>query len=185
MKILKFLLVIIFIVPNNLSKAFCNHTLQTMDFDTRINIIHSKVVDLTNIFALHNIKEFNDVYFEPLKYKESVIKYIQKPVIFENKIIAMCMLTRLPLDEYVSTLNVYFNLYKEKKIKEQLLDRCIFNEFDTDYRLIRNFKNSKVQMLIISMIHCKRLSKDFRYNLKDVIEGRSYKALKNSGSINE
>jgi hypothetical protein len=157
--------------------------IDSLNFEKRINIIDSKVVDLTNIFALHHIKEFDDVFFTPLKFEDSVIQYIQKPVSFENKIIAVCSMTKLPLDKYIDILNSYFTLFTENKINEQLLSRCIFNEFDTDYRLAKQYRNTLVRQLLNKMLNRKSLSKEFKINVKETLNGKWYNDLRRTGHL--
>lgn len=150
----------------------------SLTFEKRINTIHSRVVDLTDIFALHQIKEFDEVYLTPLKFEGAVIKYLRKPESFENKIIAICSMTKLPLDEYIKILNSYFILYNKNKINEQLLNRCIFNEFDTDYIIAKQYKNPSVRLLLNKMLNCKTLSNEFKINVKETLNGKWYNDLK-------
>jgi hypothetical protein len=154
-----------------------------MHFKERINSIHSKVGDLTDIFSLHHIKEFNEVYFDPLKYRNSVLDYIKGPVNIENKIIAICLMTRLPLNEYVEMSNSYFVLYNKNIINEQLLDRCIFNEFDTNNTLVKNYRNPKIRLLFEAMLKSKTLSKQFKKNIMETLSGKRYNDLKRTGHI--
>ena len=167
----------------NASKLPKQQGIDSLNFEKRINVIHSKVVDLTNIFALHHIEEFNEIYIAPLKFESSVIHYIQKPVIFENKIIAVCAMTKLPSDRYYDILNSYFILYTKSKIDENLLNRCVFNEFDTDNRLTKEYRNPRVRELLSKMINCKTLSKQFRVDLKQTLNGKRYNDLKRTGHL--
>ena len=50
-----------------------------LTFEDRIKAIHLKVVDLTDIYVLHDSKKFNEVYAKPLEFKDSVLVYLQKP----------------------------------------------------------------------------------------------------------
>ena len=120
-----FTIFVLSIFNSNASKLLNYRYTDSLSFEKRINTIHSKVVDLTDIFELHHIREFNEVYFAPLKFKESAIQYLQKPVSFENKIIAICSMIKLPFDKYIDILNSYFILYEKNKMNEQLLNRCI------------------------------------------------------------
>ena len=175
------IILIIFVFAVFVTNASELHKYQytnSLGFEKRISIIHSKVVDLTDIFVLHDVKEFNEVYFYPLKFKDSIIEFLKKPASFENQVIAICSMTRLPLDEYVQILNSYFVLYRQNRIKEQLLERCIFNEFDTDNRVAKQYKNPSVRRLLTKMLTCKTLSKNFKINVKETLSGKWYNDLK-------
>ncbi len=150
--------------------------MNSLDFEARIDLIHSKV-DLTDIFALHNIKEFNEIYFNPLDFEFAVLNYLQKPVDFEKKIIAICSMTKLPTKQYIDLLSTYYNLYCKHKINEALLNRCFFNEFDTNNRFEREYKNQRVKTLVINMINQKSLSKQFRNDLRETLTGKRYAAI--------
>lgn len=154
-----------------------------ISFETRINTIHLKVVDLTDIFVLHDNKEFNEIYSKPLMFEDSVIQYLQKQVSFENKIIAICAMTSLPLDKYCNILNVYFILYRKNRINEELLNRCVFNEFDTDNKIVKNYKNQGVRKLLTKMIDCKTLSKPFHTEIRETLNGKRYNDLKTTGHL--
>jgi hypothetical protein len=168
---------------NNASELPKHLYVDSLNFEKRINTIHSKVIDLTDIFALHHIKEFNEVYFEPLKFEDSVIRYLQKPVSLENKIIAICSMTKLPVNKYIDILNSYFLLYTKNKINEELLNRSIFNEFDTDNRLTKQYKNPQVRELLFKMINCNTLSKPFKADLKETLNGKRLNNLKRTGHL--
>lgn len=167
----------------NASKLLKYRNLDSLNFEERIKIIHSKVVDLTNIFALHHVKEFNEVYFTPLRFESSVIQYLQKSVDFQNKIIAICTMTKLPLNENIKILDSYFSLYNHNKIDEQLLNRCIFNEFDTDYTVAKQYKNESLRRLLNKMLECKTLSKGFKVTVKETLNGKWYNDLKKARRI--
>lgn len=156
---------------------------EKVSFEKRINVIHTKVTDLTDIFALHDIKEFNDVYFDPVNYRDSVIQYLRKPQSLENKIIAICTMTRLPLNNYIDMLNTYFTLYSENIINEELLNRCIFNEFDSDYRLAKEYESPIVRQLLNKILNSKSLSKGFRANIKETLNGKWFSDLKRTGHL--
>jgi len=152
--------------------------INNLTFEKRISIIHSRVVDLTDIFALHHIKEFNEVYDRPIVFKDSVVYYLRGTHTFEEKIIAICSMTKLPLDQYVSILNAYYKLYCKHEINEMLLSRGIFNEFDVDNRLEREYKDSSVNTLLNKMIANKHISKQFRHDLQETLSGRRLNAIK-------
>ena len=143
-------------------------------FKRRINIIHSKIADLTNIYGLHHIKEFNEIYLAPAEFKTSVLSYIQKNVLFEKKIIAVCSMTRLPLNEYNRILSGYFTLFKKGEIDEKLLFRCFFNEFDVNYRLAKEYKNPFIRHLLTEMLNNNSLSKNFKKDVKETLSGKWY-----------
>ncbi len=154
-----------------------NQSERNLDFERRINTIHSKVVDLTDIFVLHNVKEFNEVYLAPTKFEATALSYIQSKVSFENKIIAVCSMTQLPMNKYIGILNSYFELFKKNKIDEQLLYRCFFNEFDVNYRLAKAYKNPSVRLLLTKMLNDKVLSKEFKKDVKATLNGKWYRDL--------
>lgn len=181
--ILTILIFVMSIFGVSASKLLKYQNIDSSNFEERINIIHSKVVDLTNIFTLHDIKEFNEVYFVPLKFESSVIKYLQKSVDFQNKIIAVCTMTKLPLYENIKILNCYFILYNTNNINEQLLNRCIFNEFDTDYMVAKQYKNPSLRRLLNKMLVCKNLSEEFKINVRETLNGKWYNDLKKAGRI--
>jgi hypothetical protein len=152
-------------------------------FDHRINSIHLKVVDLTDIFALHHIKEFNEIYFNPLNYRDSVLAYLKQPESLENKVIAICLMTRLPLNEGIDIANSYFVLYNKNIINQELFERCIFNEFDTNYTLVKNYKEPKIRLLFEKMLKSKALSRQFKTSIKETLSGKLYNDLKRTGQI--
>ncbi len=154
------------------------------NFEKRIKSIHSKVVDLTDIFALHEVKEFNEVYDNPLKFKDTVLQYLKQPEDFTNKLIAICSMTKLPLDQYVDVVSSCYNLYQKKAINEDLLERCTFNEFDSKHIITKQYKNQKLQHLLIQMLKNKALSKQFKSSIKETLSGKSYADLKKAGQIN-
>lgn len=151
--------------------------MDSLNFETRIRSIHSKVVDLTNIFALHHVKEFNEIYSKPLNFESEVLNYLQKPVSFEDKIIAVCSMTKLPINQYVDLLSTYYSMYCKHEINEALLNRAIFNEFDTNNRFEKEYKSPRVKTLLINMINCKSLSKKFREDLRETLSGKRYSAI--------
>jgi hypothetical protein len=155
----------------------------SLSFEKRINLIDAKVVDLTDIFALHHIEEFNEVYLTPLKFEDSVTQYLGQPVNLEHKLIAVCSMTALPLSEYIKMLNVYYSLYQKKLIDEGSLNCCIFNEFDTKNRLARQYKNPLIRTFLSKVLKDRSLPKDFRTNLRETLSGKWYSDLKTTGHL--
>ena len=184
MKILSALLIVVFLGINTekVSKLqlLNSERVNEMSFKDRIDSINSKV-DLTDIFELHHVKEFNDIYFHPLKFKDSVIEFLRKPTSFENQLIVICSMTRLPLDQYISLLYSYQRLYDKKLINARLFQRCIFNEFDTSNILIKNYKNTKIQYLLEHILKSKTVSKEFRTEIVKTLNGELFNDLKRTG----
>lgn len=176
----------IFVMANNTCSAVstpqCNY-MDSLDFQTRINSIHSKAVDLTNIFVLHHIKEFNEIYFNPLDYKSEVLNYLKTSAHPEKKMIAICSMTKLPTNQYIDLLSKYYDLYCNHRINDTLLDRSLFNEFDTEYRIARYYKNPKIKDLLGKMLNSKHISKELKTNIKETLNGKWYHDLKRTGRI--
>jgi hypothetical protein len=159
------------------------HTSTALRFDTLINQAHSAVTDLTDIFELHHVKQFNQIYSNPQMFKDSVIAYLSKPNSFEDKLIAVYSMTELPLNAYLDMLNSCYMLYSEKQISEELLNRFTFNEFDTNNTIIKQYQNPGVKVLFKEMMKSKSLSTQFKLNLKETLSGKRYIDLKNSGHL--
>ena len=153
-------------------------------FEKRIKIIHSKVIDLTDIYVLHHEKEFNEIYFSPLKFKDTVLDYLQKSEDFQDKLIAVCSMAKLPLTQYVDFINSCFVIYKKGAINEDLFERCVFNEFDTKNTITKEYKNPKVQHLLKEIQKSRHLSNQFKASLSETLSGKSYKNLKKAGFLN-
>ncbi len=85
-----------------------------------------------------------------------VLNSLKESVSFENKIIAICLMTKMPINEYVDMSKSYFGLYNKHVINELLLKRCIFNEFDTNNTLTKNYKTRRFDNFFMKCSRARR-----------------------------
>ena len=154
-----------------------------LNFEKRISLIHKNVTDLTDIFALHDVGEFNEVYLNPEKFKDSVIQYLQSREDFENKLIALYSMTKLPLYKYIGILEDCYILYNKSKITEELIFRITFNEFDTKNIIIRRYKDPRLRKFLKRLLQSNSLSNKFKKSIRETLSGQSYHNLKITGHL--
>ncbi|PTQ92429.1 hypothetical protein C8P68_11229 [Mucilaginibacter yixingensis] len=96
----------------------------------------------------------------------------------------MCSMTSLPTNQYIDLLNSYYALFRDHKISESLLNRGLFNEFDTQYKVAKLYNDPSLRKLLKKMLNDDSLSKAFRMDIRnEILNGRWLHDLQRTGHL--
>jgi hypothetical protein len=156
---------------------------QSISFQKRMEIVHSKVVDLTALTDLYHVPEFLEVYKNPYRYKDAVLRYLKQSDNDTNRIIAIYSMSDLSIDNYVDQLNSFYILFQKKAVSGLLLSRYIFNEFDVKQRMFKNYKNPSLRNVLNKILIDKNISLEIKANIKGLLNGKIYRDLNRVGQV--
>ena len=140
----------------------------------------AKEVDRTNSYsAISKDNELTGIYLHSNRYLKEIKTFLANPdYSTDQKIIVVCLIQNLSLEDYLHLLSYTAELYKHQKIEEMLLSWVIAPNFNKRQIIARCYKDPRVRTLLLQIRQMKGLSETPLHIINQILTGDETKFLK-------
>lgn len=118
------------------------------------------------------------IFMHSPDYLEDVRQFLSsQDYTTDQKVVALCLIQSLPLDEYLSLSSYVATLYKQNKIEEEVLMWILAPNFSNNQILARNFQNPKVITVLKDIRQIDGLSRTTKRVINQILSGDETKFL--------
>jgi len=148
------------------------------NFDTLVNRIAIRIVDLTAPGGLSRIEDFLLIYDNPNQYIEDAKRCIASRVSSDlKKRICIYSMQNLPFENYMNFTKYCWGAFNEGLINERMLYLTIFPApWKTDIRFAEAYQKREVKKLFEEMLMSKKLSDSSKEGIQYAASGEMLKS---------
>ena len=124
------------------------------------------------------LPDFVDLYKHDSIYLDDAIQSLTREKLTGWKMyIAYYAMQNLDINDYLKYCKTYIDLFDQGKINEAWVEAAVMPHF-LKYRIIaKNYKNPQVKELLTNLIEDRKISEQFRSELKEIRSGEMIKGM--------
>lgn len=149
-----------------------------IDF-TKAVLKGAEEIEISNSYdVITRDKNLGIIYFHALQYRKEIQEFLGSPkYIKDQKIVVICLIQDLPLENYLEICKDLAKLYRENKIEEEVLMWIIAPNFGKRQIITRNYQNPAIISTLQEIRSIPGLSRTTTRVINQILSGDELKFL--------